>query len=177
MSEETKVAEAQASSAQIYFEEKQIADVQVLPEKTPLGDTIYEVTFANGFGDPMKMASKKYTAMRTMEKSDATTARDSLVKKIGADLYALMMEYGLKFSEIDPTLNEVVRLVNDAQNAAIDHLWGNHAHFRSMLDVNRVLLEKYESEKAAPAEQETPAADDGAAPAGSPVDNEAPKQV
>lgn len=172
MSEENK--EAQASSAQLFFEEKEIADVEVLDTKTPLGDTIYEVSFGNGFGDPMQMTGKKYNAMRTMEKSDATTARNSLVKKIGAELYALMMEYGLKFSEIDPTLNEVVRLANDGQNTAIDFLWGNEAHARSMLDVNRVLLQKYESDKE---NKQTPEGGDGVAPAGSPTDTEAPKQV
>jgi len=173
MSEETKVAEAQESSAQLFFEEKEIADVKVLDVKTPLGDTIYEVSFGNGFGDPMQMTNKKYAAMRTVTKSDATTARESLVKKIGSEVYALMLEYGLKFSEIDPTLNEVVRLINDGQNTAIDFLWGNNANFRSMLDVNRVLLEKYESTKKAADEK----GDDGAASAGSTPDTEAEKQV
>jgi hypothetical protein len=166
MSEENK--DAVVSESKLYFEEKEIADVKVLDEKTPLGDTIYLVTFGNGFGEPMKMTNKKYHAMRSLDKSDATAARERLVKKIGSEIYALMMEYGLRFSEIDPALNETVRLINDGQNHAIDHLWGNSAYDRSLLDVNRVLLEKYESTK-----KEAPeAGDDGATPAGSPADSE-----
>ena len=167
MSEEIK------SDAALYIEEKKIADVKAVEAKTPLGDNIYEVSFENGFGPSMLLTQKKYAAVRTMEKSDATSARDRLTKKLGAELYALMLEYGIKFSEVDPCLNEIVRLINDGQNRAIDHLWGNDAHARSLLDVNRVLLEKYESTKEAADEK----GDDGAASAGSTPDTEAEKQV
>jgi sensor c-di-GMP phosphodiesterase-like protein len=169
MNEENK--DATVSESKIYLEEKEIAEVKLLDDKTPLGGAIYEVTFGNGFGKPKKITAKKYNAIITQEKSDATSARERLVKKIGADIYAVMMEYGLNFSEIDPTLNEVVRLINDAQNTAIDHLWGNSAYDRSILDVNRVLLEKYESTKKAIVET----GDNGAASIGGTPDTEAKK--
>lgn len=171
MSEENK--DAIVSESKLYFEEKEIADVKLLDTKTPLGDTIYLVTFGNGFGEPMEMTAKKYHAMRTMDKSDATSARERLVKKMGSEMYALMMEYGLKFSEIDPVLNETVRLVNEGQNTAIDYLWGNSAHNRSILDVNRVLLQKYESSK----EDSVITADGGPTSTGGTPDTEAENKV
>jgi len=173
MTEENKDITAESTPVAFWLEEKSVEDITLADEKTPLGDIIYNIKFGNGFGPDVKMAAKKYHVIRTLEKSDASSARERLVKKVGADVYALMLEYGLKFSEIDPVLNEVVRLINDGQNHAIDYLWGNEAYDRSLLDVNRVLLQKYESAKEATPEK----GDDGVTPAGSTTDTAAEDKV
>lgn len=149
----------------VYVEEKKVKTViPVEGETTPLGEAIYKITFEDD--SEVVMSSRKFQAVQSLEQSDATTARNELAKEIGKQIYGLMVEYGLKFSEIDPVLNETVRLANDGQNTANDILWGNEAYDRSLLDVNRVLLTKYGKE-----ETETSAGDDGAAPEGSSVDS------
>ena len=152
----------------IFFEEKEVASVETTDEKTPLGDAVYVVRFSEG--GETKMTIKKFTAMQTTEKSDATAARAALAKEVATKIYALFMEYGLKFSEIDPVINESLRLINDGKNAALDILWGNEAYDRSLLDVNRVLLSKY-GEDTSTAEEVTENSD-GTAPDGGSVDTE-----
>jgi len=150
---------------ELYFEEKKVKSVvPVDGQTTPLGEAIYTVTFEDD--SSQVMTARKFAAMQTTEKSDATAARNELSKEMGKQMYGLMVEYGLKFSEIDPVINEVVRLANDGQNTANDILWGNEAYDRSLIDVNRVLLTKYGSE-----ETDTPEGDNGATPEGSSVDS------
>lgn len=153
------------NKVEIYIEDKKIANVDTIDEKTPLGEPIYLIKFEDG--TESKMTLRKFTAMQTDHKSDATAARAVLTKEVGSRIYGMMMEYGLKFAEIDPCLNETVRLINDGQNAALDILWGNEAYDRSLLDVNRVLLSKYGEETP-----ETPADNDGTASSGSVADTE-----
>lgn len=147
----------------LYVEEKKVKAVTpVEGEETPLGEPIFLITFEDD--SSTKMTSRKFQSMQTLEKSDATSARNALTKDLGQQIYALMMEYGIKFAEIDPVLNEVVRLVNDGQNAALDILWGTDAYDRSLLDVNRVLLTKYG--------EESPENNDESAPEGGSADSE-----
>jgi hypothetical protein len=147
-----------------YIEEKHVKDVTVDDIKTPIGDVIYNITFENG--EPMQLTRQKFEAIRTTEPIDASKARERLVREIGMKMYAVMVEYGLKMSEIDPTLNEVARLVNDNQGVALDILWGKDMYTRSLIDVNRVLLTKYGSIPA-----ENPEGDDGVASDGGTPDS------
>jgi len=130
--------------SEFFVEEKKVKEV-VVADQTPLGDAIFTISFEEG--DDMPLTTRKFECIRTKEVSDATTARNTLIKKVGAELYAIMMEYGIKFSEVDPILNELVRLANDGQNLASDTLWGNTANDRSLIDVNRVLVTKYAEPK------------------------------
>jgi hypothetical protein len=154
----------------IFIEEKQVKEIVKTGDKTPLNGEVFLVKFEEG--EPMRLSESKFNAIKTKEKSDATSARNALVKDLGGKMYAAFMEYGLKFSEIDPVLNEIVRLVNDGQNHAMDLLWGNSAYDRSLLDVNRVLLIKYGTPET---KEEVPSDTDGAASDGSPVDSANPQ--
>jgi hypothetical protein len=148
--------------ADFYIEDQQVKEVVADENTTPLGDTIFKVTLAD---DSVKLLTRaKFEAIKTTEKSTATDARNALTREIGQKIYAIMCEYGLLMSEIDPVLNETVRLVNDNQNHALDIMWGVEAYDRSLLHVNRVLLEKYD-----PAQQQEvdPGADEPAPVGGS----------
>jgi hypothetical protein len=151
-----------------YLEDKKIVGIVESEKKTPLGGTICEVTYEDGTTGVITEAKLK--AVQTTEKSTATDARNALVKELGQKIYAVMCEYGLKFSEIDPVLNEVVRLSNDNQNHALDILWGNEAYDRGLLDVNEVLLSKYDPTKQQEVGSE-PSADESKADGGT-VDTE-----
>lgn len=162
MDEDTKLENMSVSD--FYIEDKRVKEITVDDLKTPIGDVIYNITFEEG--EPMQLTRQKFEAIRTTEASDATKARDRLVREVGMKMYAVMVEYGLKMSEVDPALNEVARLVNDNQGVALDILWGKDMYTRSLIDVNRVLLTKYGSIPA-----ENTEGDDGAAPDGSTPDS------
>ena len=164
MEEETKLENNVISD--FFIEEKRIKEIRVADIQTPLKDVIYDVEFEDA--PPMQLSRMKFEAIRTTEKSDASSARERLVKEIGIKLYGILVEYGIKMSEIDPVLNEAARLVNDAQSHALDILWGKDMYTRSLLDVNRVLLSKYGSEPKRKDED----GDDAVASSGSTTDSE-----
>lgn len=145
-----------------YVEEKKVKEITVDDVSTPTGDAIFNITFEEG--DPIQLTRQKFEAIRTLEPSDATKARDILIKEVGRKMYAVMVEYGLKMSEIDPVLNETARLVNDNQGLALDVLWGKDMYTRSLIDVNRVLVEKYASKPEEKTDGDDGAASDGSAP-------------
>ena len=94
------------------------------------------------------LTEANFDAVKGYQKSDATKRRDKLVKACGMKIYALVMEYGPKLPEVDHILNEAVRLANDASEEAVNAVWGvEHTHQRSILDVNRILSEKYNKQK------------------------------
>lgn len=152
--------------AKQYIGSNEIAFIKDTGDKTPMGDTIHEVGFEGGVVS--RLSEKKLKCLAKDTKHDATESRNYLVDEIAKTIYAIMVEYGLCYSEIDPVLNEIVRLANDGQNLANDHLWGNKAYERTLLDVNKVLLAHEQTDKGI----ETPASDDGAAPSGSSDDTE-----
>lgn len=159
---------------ELYIEDKKILTVEpVENEMTPLGDPIFLIKFDDDTQTKMTMA--KFILMQTDHKSDATAMRAVLTKEIGSKIYGMLMEYGVKFSEIDPCLNETIRLINDGQNVALNILWGNEIYDRSLLDVNKVLLTKYGEETPDPAE--TVKNSDGIASDGGTPDTEDTKQV
>jgi hypothetical protein len=81
---------------EVYIEDKKILTVDTVEgETTPLGDVIYLVKFEDG--TETKMTMKKFVCMQTDHKSDATAMRAVLTKEVGSRIYAIMMEYGLKF--------------------------------------------------------------------------------
>lgn len=111
-------------------------------EKTPAGDSIIELTFDTG--EPVKVTRLRWQACRTFKASDATKARETLVKDAGSKIYALLMEYGLKLSEVDPTIAQAVAYVNAATEATENALWNVEAgHQRTMLQMNTILVAKY----------------------------------
>jgi len=165
MDEEKNVENVKVTD--FYIEEKKVKEMTVIGE-SPIGDPVFNVSFEEGAD--MQLSQKKFECVRTTEKSDATTSLEVLVKKIGSELYAVLVEYGIKFAEVDPLLNEVVRLINDGQNKAQDILWGNEAYDRSLLDVNRVLLTKYAESETKEEVSQDAEGDDGATSTGSDAD-------
>lgn len=161
----------------VYIADKKVKSVEPSDSVTPLKDVIYDITFEDD--SKTKLTRAKFQAVQTIEKSDATEARNALVKELGQKIYAVMCEYGVLLSEIDPVLNEVVRLTNDNQNHALDILWGKEHYDRSLLDVNAVLLSKYdpETEQEVDLSQPDPEADNGAASEGDGSNTEDTQQV
>jgi hypothetical protein len=145
----------------LYIAEREVTGYRVVEgEETPSGGLIVEVVYEDG--STARFTEAKFNAVRTNEKSDATAARDRLVKEAGRKVYALLMEYGPGLYEVDHILNEAVRLANDATEEAMNALWGvKHASQRTLLDVNKILSKHYAEGGGA---KEEAAGGDGAAP-------------
>jgi hypothetical protein len=144
----------------LFIAEKEVTGFRFLDDQeTPAGGRIIEVAYEDGTTGTFTEA--KFNAIKTNEKSDATSARNALVAEAGRKLYALLMEYGPALSEVDHILNEAVRLSNDATEQAMNILWGtNHPGNRTLLDVNNILSKHY----GATAEQPKTEAGDGVTP-------------
>lgn len=126
-----------------YYEDRKVKGIREVEEfKTPAGDKIFELSFDTG--EPVMLTRLRWEATRTHKASDASKARETLVKEAASKLYAILMEYGLKLSEVDPTINQAVGFVNAATEATENVLWDVRAgHERTMLQMNTILMKKY----------------------------------
>jgi len=128
--------------SKIYFEEKEVIKYEPTEAKTPLGDAVYKVDFKGG--ESKELTAMRFQTMQSEKQSDATTARNQLLKAVSQKFYAISIEYGLRISELDALINEFVKVTNDSQAQANCILWGLETEYeRSLLDVQRVLAEKY----------------------------------
>jgi len=125
-----------------WFEDKEIRTDLPTEVKTPMGESIHLITFTDN--STMEIPSMRLHAMRSTEKCDATSARAALTKEIAQKIYAMMLEYGVKVTEVDPVVNDLIKLVNDTQSLANCILWKvDHDYDRDLLQVNKILIEKY----------------------------------
>lgn len=149
MSEPEKIPESgQVDKSKLYVGDKKVRSYGVSDAgTTPAGGRFIHIEYDDDTTELLTEAN--FDAVKGYQKSDATKRREKLVKNAGAKLYALLMEYGPKLGEVDHILNETVRLANDATEEAINTLWGvKYTHERSILDVNRILADKYNATKA-----------------------------
>lgn len=107
-------------------------------QATPSGENLLEVTFDSGKKEIM--SKRRFDALVGFKKSDASKARQKLVKKISGEIYALMVEYGLRLEEVNAVQDAVVALANDGLGKASDILWGVAAHDRDLLMINKILI-------------------------------------
>jgi len=143
--------------SKLYIADKKVKMYAVVEgASTPSGGRLITVQYDDNSSENMTEAN--FDAVKGYAKSDATKRREKLVKACGMKVYALIMEYGPKLPEVDHILNEAVRLANDASEEAINTLWGvQYTHERSILDVNRILSEKYnkQQQEAEPSSEPT----------------------
>ena len=151
-------ADGVVDKSKLYIAEKKVKSYGVSDQgTTPAGGSFIHVEYDDGSSELLTEANFK--AVSSYQKKDATKRRELLVKEAGAKIYALLMEYGPKLGEVDHIFNEAVRLTNDASEEAINTLWGvKHTHERSILDVNRILSDKYNAQQKAKTEEDNGAA-------------------
>lgn len=117
-------------------EVKQMSDSGL---KTPMGDVILAVEFADG--KVVNMPTKRFEALVSETPIDASASRDKLCRIIASTVYGLFHEFDLKTGEVEPTLAYIIKLVNDGSTKAGNILWGiENEDERSMLAINDVLL-------------------------------------
>ena len=152
--ERQEIPEEKVDKSKLYIADKKVKSYEKSEEHTtPSGSALILVTYDDDSTEMLTEANFK--AVSGYQKKDATERRNKLVKDAGAKIYALLMEYGPKLGEVDHIFNEAVRLTNDASEEAINTLWGvKHTHERSILDVNRILSDKYNAQQQAKTEED-----------------------
>lgn len=144
MSEKEIIPESgRVDETKLYIGEDKVKEYRVLEgATTPSGSRIIEITLAGG--KVIRLTEPNFDAVKSYQKSDATEARNKLIRVAGQKLYALIMEYGPKLPEVNLILDEAVRLTNDATEAATNSLWGvQYATDRTILQVNEILMKEY----------------------------------
>lgn len=141
--EQTPVAETAAS----YIGSDKIMVVADTDEKTPMGSDIVEVTFENGL--MVKMPKKTYEIVVTDVASDASIVRRSKFNQMVPAIKAVICEYDIKVSEIQPLLQEIAAGIDNNFARATNYAWthddtlyvpnSNPLFDRSLLDADAIL--------------------------------------
>jgi hypothetical protein len=96
--------------------------VEIQEEKTPMGEMLVEVSFEDGSKEVMP--KKRLEMILSEAISNDSLVREVLRKQVGSILFGVMHEYGIKLDEVDPCLNTVVELVNNATAESFELLFG-----------------------------------------------------
>jgi len=133
-------------SDRVYVEDRLVKNMEVMEKKTPLQQDILDIRFDTG--ENLQLTRKKFDAVKSFKKSDATAARNKLTRVMAQQIYALCMEYGLKLSEVDPVITEVVESVDAATKTAGNLLWDvEFPENRTLIMVNDILMKEYGESK------------------------------
>jgi len=122
-----------------YIADRKVKSVEDTGEFTPGKVPMVKVTYTTG--EPEVMSHKRFLTMMSRRPSDATKARNELIVKAGQEIYALLVEYGVKLGEVRAIVDSVKNLVLTAEDRATTSLWGVQVIDEiGLLDVNKVLL-------------------------------------
>ena len=101
-----------------------------------------EVEFEDGTKEVV--SHPRFQLIATKEKSDASQVRELLLKRLGSMMYSMLIEYDFRIAEVDPVLNRVAELVNNASVKSINELFKvNFSDERSLISINNILMENY----------------------------------
>lgn len=124
--------------------EQYIADKKIMlvielkDQKTPMGEMFVEVSFEDGSKE--MMPKKRLEMIATQEISNDSLVREELRKNVGSILFGVMHEYGIKLDEVDPCLDTVVELVNNASAKSYELLFGYNKTKIPLNAINKILM-------------------------------------
>lgn len=126
-----------------YIGEKKVMFVPNLleGEKTPGGQEIVEVNYEDGSKEIMPKL--RFELIVTDVVSNTSEVQEKIKTKVGATLFGMMHEYGLKFSEVDGVLDTCTNLVNSGFHKAQDILFGFNQSDIPLNVINKILLKDY----------------------------------
>jgi hypothetical protein len=129
--------------SKIFIEDREVVKYEPIEgRKSPMGEPLLKVSFKTG--EELIMSSMRFQTVQSSAKSDATAARDKLLKAVSEKFYAISIEYGLRVSEIDALINSYIKLANESQSQANCILWGlKTEQERDLLQVQDVLYKEY----------------------------------
>lgn len=145
---------------QFFVGKKAVAQLIDTGKVTPMKGKLLKVVYEDGSVDIMP--EKRYVTIRTDAASDSTTVRTNLVlaasKEVSALVYAILLEWGLRLSEVDVVTSHVSAMINANSEKASNLLWGvDYADERTLIMINDILLEnvsKQQNNDGSPSEGE-----------------------
>jgi hypothetical protein len=118
---------------------KEILGVVILDKKTPGGNEMVEVSFADSTKE--QMPKLRFETIVTDEKSDDTSVLNKLKTKVGSMLFGMLHEYGAKWGEVDPITDAMIEYVNNGFAKANNIKWGFDKMEIPLITINDVLVE------------------------------------
>lgn len=123
---------------QFIADKKILVVVEIKDEKTPMGEMLVEVSYENG--EKEIMPKKRLEMIATQEISSDSLVREVLRKQVGSILFGVMHEYGIKIDEVDPCIDTVVELVNNASARSYEILFGFQKTKIPLNAINKILM-------------------------------------
>jgi len=123
---------------QFLADKKILMVVEIENKKTPMGEKLVEVSFEDSSKEIMP--KKRLEMIATQEISNDSLVREVLRKQVGSILFGVMHEYGIKLDEVDPCLDTVVELVNNASARSYELLFGYEKTKIPLNAINKILM-------------------------------------
>ncbi len=123
-----------------YIADKKIELVVVLEgQTTPNGAEMVEVSYTDGTKEVMP--KKRLELVSTEEKSSATELRNTMCARVGALMYSIMHEYGVKWGEINAIMEATGALCDDGFYKASNINFGVEDKDQvTLISINNILL-------------------------------------
>jgi hypothetical protein len=123
-----------------YLSDKKIMlVVEIQDEKTPAGEMLVEVSFEDGSKEVMP--KKRLEMLTTQEISNDSLAREVLRKQVGSIIFGVLHEYGIKLDEVEPCIDTVYELVNNATAKSYEILFGFSKTQIPLNAINKILMD------------------------------------
>lgn len=124
-----------------YIGSQEIAMVVELEnKKTPFGASMVEVTYASGKKEVMPKKRLESTSSDSL--SDDGAVAKMYYSNIASTLFSLLHEYGVKWGEVNPVIDELVGLVDNGYAKASNLLFGaENKSDISLIGINDILLQ------------------------------------
>lgn len=144
-----------------YIADKQVMTVLILDQKTPAGLEMVEVIFTDETKETMP--KKRFEMVVSEDKTDASAVQKKITDGVGSIIYSTIVEYGVKWGEVNAVGDKMIEFVNNGFEKASDVLWKTDKPNISLIDINSVLIKDHVKD-----EQNN----DGSASTGSGTDSE-----
>lgn len=123
---------------QFIADKKIMVVIEVQDEKTPMGEMLVEVSFEDGSKEVMPKKRLEMIASEAI--SNDSLVREVLRKQVGSVLFGVMHEYGIKLDEVDPCIDTVIELVNNASAKSYELLFGFSKTKIPLNAINKILM-------------------------------------
>lgn len=124
-----------------YIADKKVFTVSDTDIKTPAKADVVKVQFEDGSIETMP--KMRFEMLVTDQISNVSTLQKNIQEKVGANLFAMLHEFGIKMGEVEGILNSTSDYVNGAYIKARNIKWGIDHEILPLIDVNNVLTEDY----------------------------------
>jgi len=126
---------------QHYIGAKEVSIVVEVPDKkTPGGSEMVEVSFSDGTKEVMP--KQRLELLSSDKEIDLSEIQKKLNTRVGALIFSLLHEYGVKVGETGQIADAVIELVNLSHSRAKEILIGYEASLTPLIAINDILVKE-----------------------------------